>query len=176
MRKASHGTPKRPTNSPRAGIPRFTPAEPISCAGGAKRSSNERPISRRIGRNDVEQTALGDVAPFKIVRAHPVAGNDIRALLIKGGGDVGADKPCAARDHVHAAPLSNRPANAAIIRLTTGTLKEPFGAALPPPIGMDRHPRALELSRRPPPWFNKSRITSSPCDRTRSAPTTVSSV
>ena len=105
MRKTSHGAPKRPTNSPRAGIPRFTPPEPISCAGGVKRSSNERPISRRIGRNDVERTTLGGVAPFKIVRAHPVVDNDIRAMLIEGGGDVGADKPCAARDHARSGPV-----------------------------------------------------------------------
>ena len=32
------------THSPPAGIRRFTPPEPINCAGGVKRSSNERPI------------------------------------------------------------------------------------------------------------------------------------
>ena len=32
------------THSPRAGIPRFTPPEPINCAGGVKRSSNEKPL------------------------------------------------------------------------------------------------------------------------------------
>jgi IS30 family transposase len=32
------------THSPRAGIRRFTPPEPINCAGGVKRSSNERPL------------------------------------------------------------------------------------------------------------------------------------
>ena len=32
------------THSPRAGIRRFTPPEPINCAGGGKRSSNERAI------------------------------------------------------------------------------------------------------------------------------------
>ena len=31
------------TRSPRADIRRFTPPEPIYCAGGVKRSSNERP-------------------------------------------------------------------------------------------------------------------------------------
>ena len=30
------------TRSPWAGIRRFTPPEPINCAGGVKRSSNER--------------------------------------------------------------------------------------------------------------------------------------
>src|SRR5262249_12117275 len=30
--------------SPRAGTRRFTPPEPINCAGGVKRSSNERPL------------------------------------------------------------------------------------------------------------------------------------
>ena len=34
------------THSPRAGIRRFTPPEPINCAGGVKRSSNERPLLR----------------------------------------------------------------------------------------------------------------------------------
>ena len=29
---------------PRAGIPRFTQPEPINCAGGVKRSSNEKPL------------------------------------------------------------------------------------------------------------------------------------
>ena len=29
---------------PRAGIRRFTPPEPINCAGGVKRSSNEKPL------------------------------------------------------------------------------------------------------------------------------------
>jgi hypothetical protein len=32
------------TLSPRADIRRFTPPEPINCAGGVKRSSNERPL------------------------------------------------------------------------------------------------------------------------------------
>ena len=32
------------THSPRAGIRRFTPPEPINCAGGVKRSSNEKPL------------------------------------------------------------------------------------------------------------------------------------
>ena len=32
------------THSPRADIRRFTPPEPINCAGGVKRSSNERPL------------------------------------------------------------------------------------------------------------------------------------
>ena len=32
------------THSPQAGIRRFTPPEPINCAGGVKRSSNERPL------------------------------------------------------------------------------------------------------------------------------------
>jgi hypothetical protein len=31
------------TRSPRAGTRRFTPPEPINCAGGVKRSSNETP-------------------------------------------------------------------------------------------------------------------------------------
>ena len=31
------------TNSPRAGIPRFTPPEPTKCAGGVKRSSTTPP-------------------------------------------------------------------------------------------------------------------------------------
>ena len=32
------------TYSPRSGIHRFTPLEPISCAGGVKRSSNGKPL------------------------------------------------------------------------------------------------------------------------------------
>ena len=46
------------THFPRAGIRRFTPPEPINCAGGVKRSSNEKPLyvcscgigSPRVGR------------------------------------------------------------------------------------------------------------------------------
>ncbi len=59
----------------------------------------------RLRRNDVRKPTLGDVAPFEVVRAHPVANDDIGALLIERGGDIRADKPGAAGDHIHVAPL-----------------------------------------------------------------------
>ena len=83
--------------------------------------------SGRLGRNDVQQAALGDVAPFEVVRAHPVADDDVGALLIERGGDVGADEPGAAGDHIHVAPLG--PAYAALNSLT-GDRLQPTGAPL----------------------------------------------
>ena len=47
----------------------------------------------RLRRNDVREAALGDIAPFEVVRAHPVADDDIGALLIERGGDVGPMNP-----------------------------------------------------------------------------------
>ena len=42
------------THSLRAGIRRFTPPEPINCAGGVKRSSNERPLASVRGDRPAE--------------------------------------------------------------------------------------------------------------------------
>jgi IS30 family transposase len=43
----NHHLPELQRNAlPRGGIRRFTPSEPINCAGGVKRSSNERPLYR----------------------------------------------------------------------------------------------------------------------------------
>ena len=51
--------------------------------------------------------------------------DNVSPLLIQGGGDVGADKPRAARDHIHARPPSLSPLNSAPIK------KELSGAAVP---------------------------------------------
>lgn len=88
--------------------------------------------SSRIERNDVELTALGDVAPFEVVRTDPVADDVIRALLVEGRGDVGADEPGAAGDHVHAAPPFLRCTDAAMIGAN-----KPFGGPRRL-IGLDR--------------------------------------
>ena len=80
---------------------------------------------RRFGRQDVKHATLGDVAPLEVVRAQPVADDNVRALLIQGGGDVGADEARAPRDHIHARPPSLSPSERGPIS------KLPFGAAVP---------------------------------------------
>ena len=122
--------------------------------------------SRRFGWNDVHEAALGDVAPFEVVRAHPVADDNVRALLIQGGGDVGADKPGAARDHIHAPPPSLRPANPAMISLKMGNLLE-FPSAALRLVGLRRHLPACALTLSPSPAFNGIGMTLSPRDPDR---------
>ena len=105
---------------------------------------------RRFGRNEVQQAALGDVAPFEVVRAQPVADDNVRALLVEGGGDVGADEPCAARNHVHARSPSLGPASAEAIDLSRKNPKELLGAALPV-IRLQRYLRAFKSTLHPSP-------------------------
>ena len=99
-------------------------------------ASNLSPIGlqesqRRFGRYDVHQATLGDVAPLEVVRAKPVADDDVRALFIEGRGDVGADESSAAGDHIHVAPPTLRMADGALINSTTVNPGELLGMAFP---------------------------------------------
>ena len=65
--------------------------------------------AKLFGRNQIGQPTLGDITPFKGVRAQPIDDDDVFVKGIERRRDVRTDEACAARDHIHGRLLVCRP-------------------------------------------------------------------